>query len=98
VRPERIRTADPYELPTFLKVLREEMKAPEPSVIITNRPCVLTPDFEPCRPLKVVEEQCNGCSRCLDLVPGNYGDAPRAAATFGRQGGRSRLTTIEQLA
>jgi indolepyruvate ferredoxin oxidoreductase alpha subunit len=67
VRPERIRRADPYELPTFFKVLREEMKAPEPSVIIADRPCVLSEDFERNRPLGVVDAQCNGCARCLDL-------------------------------
>jgi indolepyruvate ferredoxin oxidoreductase alpha subunit len=67
VRPERIRVVDPYELPVFFKVLREELKAAEPSVIITNRPCVLTSDFERRRPLAVRDEQCNGCARCLDV-------------------------------
>jgi indolepyruvate ferredoxin oxidoreductase alpha subunit len=67
VRPERVRVVDPYELPTFFKVLREEMKAPEPSVIVTNRPCVLTEDFERRPPLKVVAEDCNGCARCFDV-------------------------------
>jgi indolepyruvate ferredoxin oxidoreductase alpha subunit len=67
VRPERIRVVDPYELPTFFKVLREEMKAPEPSVIIANRPCVLSRDFERRRPLSVRDEQCNGCARCLEV-------------------------------
>jgi indolepyruvate ferredoxin oxidoreductase alpha subunit len=67
VRPERIRVVDPYELPTFFKVLREEIKAPEPSVLITTRPCVLTRDFERRPPLVVRDEQCNGCSRCLDV-------------------------------
>ena len=67
VRPERVRVVDPYELPTFFKVLREEMKAPEPSVIITDRPCVLSRDFERRRPLQVNDEQCNGCARCLDV-------------------------------
>jgi indolepyruvate ferredoxin oxidoreductase alpha subunit len=67
VRPERIRVADPYELPVFFKVLREELKAPEPSVIIANRPCVLSRDFERRRPLAVRDEQCNGCARCLDV-------------------------------
>jgi indolepyruvate ferredoxin oxidoreductase alpha subunit len=66
VRPERVRTVDPYELPTFFKVLREEMKAPEPSVILATRPCVLTEDFERRRPL-VVNDQCNGCARCLEV-------------------------------
>ena len=67
VRPERVRVVDPYELPTFFKVLREEMKASEPSVIVTDRPCVLSRNFEPRRPLAVREEQCNGCARCLDV-------------------------------
>jgi indolepyruvate ferredoxin oxidoreductase, alpha subunit len=67
VRPERVRVADPYELPSFVKVLREEMKAPEPSVIITTRPCVLTEEFKRGGALEVDEAQCNGCARCLDL-------------------------------
>ncbi|OGA24467.1 MAG: indolepyruvate ferredoxin oxidoreductase [Betaproteobacteria bacterium RIFCSPLOWO2_02_FULL_67_19] len=67
VRPERVRVVDPYELPTFFRVLREEMKAPEPSVIITDRPCVLTEDFVRRRPLKVVADACNGCARCFDV-------------------------------
>lgn len=67
VRPERIRVVDPYELPTFFKALREEIKANEPSVIVTTRPCVLSSDFERLKPLTVIEDQCNGCARCLDL-------------------------------
>jgi indolepyruvate ferredoxin oxidoreductase alpha subunit len=66
VRPERVRVVDPYELPTFFKVLREEMKQPEPSVLITTRPCVLTDDFER-RPALTVNDKCNGCARCLEL-------------------------------
>jgi len=67
VRRERIRVVDPYELPTFFKVVREEIKAAEPSVILTTRPCVLTEDFERRPPLTVLEERCNGCARCLDV-------------------------------
>ncbi|OGA71885.1 MAG: indolepyruvate ferredoxin oxidoreductase [Betaproteobacteria bacterium RIFCSPLOWO2_12_FULL_65_14] len=67
VRPERVRTVDPYELPAFFKVLREEIKAPEPSVIIAERPCVLSRDFVRRRPLKVIDDKCNGCARCLDV-------------------------------
>lgn len=67
VKPERIRCVDPYELPTFHKVLREEMKAEETSVIITTRPCVFTPEFER-QPAMVVDEgACNGCATCLDV-------------------------------
>ena len=67
VRRERIRVVDPYELPTFFKALREEIKAQEPSVVVTTRPCVLSSDFERLNPLEVIEEKCNGCARCLDL-------------------------------
>lgn len=67
VRPERIRSTDPYELPTFLKTLQEEMKADEPSVIITTRPCVFTPEFERELPRVVDEALCNGCTNCLDV-------------------------------
>jgi indolepyruvate ferredoxin oxidoreductase alpha subunit len=67
VRPERVRVVDPYQLPTFFKVLREEMKVPELSVIITDRPCVMSRDFERRRPLEVEDEKCNGCARCLDV-------------------------------
>jgi indolepyruvate ferredoxin oxidoreductase alpha subunit len=67
VKPERIRLADPYELPTFFKVLHEEMKVAEPSVIITTRPCVFTPEFERRAPLRVIDEVCNGCGRCLEI-------------------------------
>lgn len=67
VRPERIRCSDPYELPSFLKILREEMRADEPSVIITTRPCVFTPEFERTPALVVDEDKCNGCTNCLNV-------------------------------
>ena len=67
VRPERVRTVDPYELPAFSKVLREEIKASEPSVIIAERPCVLSRDFVRRRPLVVIDDKCNGCARCLEV-------------------------------
>jgi indolepyruvate ferredoxin oxidoreductase, alpha subunit len=67
VRPERIRSTDPYELPTFLGVLREEIKANEPSVVITTRPCVFTPEFLRQPALVVDDDQCNGCTNCLDV-------------------------------
>ncbi len=67
VKKERIREVDPYELPTLFKVLREETKIPEPSVIITDRPCVLIDHYKPVPPLRVVEEKCTGCGNCLDV-------------------------------
>ncbi len=65
VRPERIHEVDPYEMPKLFKIIKEETAAPEPSVIITNQPCVLIEDFRPERPLAVIEEACTGCANCL---------------------------------
>ncbi len=67
VRPERIREVNPYELPTLFTALREETKANEPSVIITNQPCVLVDFYGPKPPLTVEEPDCTGCGNCLDL-------------------------------
>jgi len=67
VKKERIRVVDPYELPTLFKVLREETKIAEPSVIITNRPCVLIDHYQPIPALRVIDEKCTGCGNCLDV-------------------------------
>lgn len=65
VKPERIHVVDPYELPTLSKTIRQEIAVPEPSVIITNQPCVLIDRFERRAPFKVVDEDCTGCTNCL---------------------------------
>ena len=67
VKEERVHVVDPYELPTLFKVLRQETKVPEPSVIITNRPCVLVEDYKPRKPFKVIEDTCTGCGNCVDV-------------------------------
>jgi len=67
VRPERIRMVDPYELPTIVKLVREEIKMEEPSIIITNRPCSLTDRFERLQPYTVIDDKCTGCGNCIDL-------------------------------
>jgi indolepyruvate ferredoxin oxidoreductase, alpha subunit len=67
VKPERIRVVDPYELPTLFKALREETRIDEPSVIITDRPCVLIQDYEKLAPYRVVDDKCTGCGNCVDV-------------------------------
>ncbi|HEY5791479.1 MAG TPA: thiamine pyrophosphate-dependent enzyme [Gammaproteobacteria bacterium] len=67
VKPERIHLVDPYQLPVLFRTLREESKVPEPSVIITNQPCVLIDQFTPRRPYRVVADACTGCGNCLDV-------------------------------
>ena len=67
VKPERIRKVDPYQLPVLFKALREETKIPEPSVIITDRPCVLIDDFKRQSPYVVDADKCTGCGNCVDI-------------------------------
>ncbi len=67
VREERVHVVDPYELPTLFKTLREETKIPEPSVIITNQPCVLIKDYHKLAPYTVLDERCTGCGNCVDV-------------------------------
>ncbi|MBW7851507.1 MAG: indolepyruvate ferredoxin oxidoreductase [Rhodospirillales bacterium] len=65
VKKERIHVVNPYELPVLSRTLRQEMAVPEPSVIITNQPCVLIDRFQKMTPFAVEDDQCNGCSSCL---------------------------------
>jgi len=67
VKPERIHVVDPYQLPTLFKLLREETKIDDVSVIITNRPCVLIKDFKPLKPYMVDAEKCTGCGNCIEV-------------------------------
>ena len=67
VREERVHVVDPYELPTLFKTLRQETKIAEPSVIITNQPCVLVDDYRARKPFKVIEDKCTGCGNCVDV-------------------------------
>lgn len=67
VRDERVHVVDPYELPTLFKTLREETKVAEPSVIITNQPCVLIKDYHKLKPYTVIDDKCTGCGNCVDI-------------------------------
>jgi indolepyruvate ferredoxin oxidoreductase alpha subunit len=67
VKPERIHVVDPYLLPVLFKTLREEIKIPEVSVIITNQPCVLVDDYKKQGPYKVIGDKCTGCGNCVDV-------------------------------
>ncbi len=67
VKPERIRVVDPYQLPVLFKTLREEIKIEEPSVIITDKPCVLVDYYQPQKPYAVTDDKCTGCGNCLDV-------------------------------
>jgi indolepyruvate ferredoxin oxidoreductase alpha subunit len=67
VRKERIHVVDPYQLPVLFKTLREETRIEEPSVIITDRPCVLIDHYKPTKAFMVMEDRCTGCGNCVDV-------------------------------
>ena len=67
IPPGHIRVVDPYILPDLLKTLREEIKHEGPSVIVTNRPCVLIDAYEKQPSYEVNEETCTGCGNCVEV-------------------------------
>jgi indolepyruvate ferredoxin oxidoreductase alpha subunit len=64
---ERVRVVDPNRLKETERVLKEELAAEEPSVIISRRPCVLLKYVKPKAPLRVDPEKCRSCKRCMGL-------------------------------
>ena len=63
----RVTVVDPYDLAECDRVLKEELAADEPSVIISRRPCVLLKYVKPKKPLKVLCDKCVGCKSCMRL-------------------------------
>jgi indolepyruvate ferredoxin oxidoreductase alpha subunit len=64
---ERVRVADPFDIKEFEKVVKEEIAAAEPSVIISKSPCALSKDVKFQGPLRINQEKCKKCKRCLSL-------------------------------
>ena len=64
---ERVKVVDPYNLKECDEVLKEELKAAEPSVIISRRPCALLKYVKHNPPLKVNSEKCIGCKSCMKI-------------------------------
>jgi indolepyruvate ferredoxin oxidoreductase alpha subunit len=67
---KNVRSVDPYDIEETSRAIEEEMKRPEPSVIITNRPCVLIKRpgiFKRGEPVMVDQDVCKGCKVCVKL-------------------------------
>ena len=63
----RVRVVDPYNLKECDTVIKEELAAEEPSVIISRRPCVLLKSVKALPALKVDADKCKSCKRCMTL-------------------------------
>ena len=63
----RVRVIDPYDLAQCDSVIKEELNANEPSVIISRRPCALLKYVKHKAPLAVDAEKCVGCKSCMKV-------------------------------
>ena len=64
---KRVRVVDPYDLKQCEEAVLEEIAVPEPSVIISRRPCMLLKYVKPKAPVKVNHDKCVGCKQCLKI-------------------------------
>ncbi len=64
---DRVRVVDPYNLEECDKVLKEELAAEAPSVIISRRPCALLKYVKHNPPLNVNRDKCVGCKSCMKI-------------------------------
>ncbi len=65
---KRIRTVNPYHIKELQNVLKEELEADEPSLVISRAPCALLKAGRilPDKPLKIDQDVCIGCKACIN--------------------------------
>ena len=63
----RVAVVDPYDLKESERVIREELAADEPSVIISRRPCVLLKSVVKKPSLTIDADKCRSCRKCMTL-------------------------------
>ncbi len=63
---DRVVVADPFDLKNFEKVVKEEVAADEPSVIIAQRPCALLKTVKYTGHCKI-GDNCKNCKQCMKL-------------------------------
>ncbi len=64
---QRVRIVDPADLAETERVIKEEIAAREPSVVIVRRPCALLKCVKHKPPLHVDAEKCRSCRSCMKL-------------------------------
>ena len=64
---DHIRAVDPNDLEALEKVIREEVAAPCPSVVICRRPCALLKSVKKNPPIQVDADKCVGCRSCMRI-------------------------------
>ncbi|MBE7025749.1 MAG: indolepyruvate ferredoxin oxidoreductase subunit alpha [Ruminococcaceae bacterium] len=64
---DRVVIADPFDVDAFEKVVKEEVMAEEPSVIIAQRPCALLKSVKYTGKVSVDAEKCKNCKMCMKI-------------------------------
>lgn len=62
----RVTVVDPFDIAECERVLKEELEASEPSVIIARRPCALLKTVKAKPPLRI-NSSCKNCKVCLKM-------------------------------
>ncbi len=63
----RVRVVDPNDVKNTMAVIKEELAASEPSVVIARRPCVLLKHVKHGKPYEVNREKCRACRACFKI-------------------------------
>ena len=63
----RVRVVDPYDLKQTEDAIKEELAAPEASVIISRRPCALLKYVKHSKPVQVDADKCRSCKMCMKI-------------------------------
>jgi indolepyruvate ferredoxin oxidoreductase, alpha subunit len=99
---EHVYTVNPHDMERTEAVLRRELQREEPSVIVTEAPCVLLPEHrQRKRPVyEVIPDLCTGCGACnrlgcpaIEWVPFAVGEA-LAAGKKPSQKGMARIHAL----
>lgn len=96
---KNVRSVNPHNIRETLKILKQEINRPEPSVIIAKAPCVLLPEMKKRKnkPLYlIISENCTDCRTCLKLGCPAIEWVPLTEEQFKRlkQKGYSRINAV----
>lgn len=64
---DRVTVVDPFDIEEVERVVREELAADAPSVIIARRPCALLKIVKPKPPVKIISDHCKKCGMCFKM-------------------------------
>ncbi len=64
---QRVTVVDPFDLSSLEQVLKEELAAEEPSLVIVQRPCALLKGVKFPGPIQIDQDKCKKCKACMKL-------------------------------